>query len=311
MTKSRKSRSTAEPNSSPATSYIGRFAPSPTGPLHLGSLICALASYLDARQQGGLWLMRMEDLDPPREEAGAAQRILDSLSAHGLDWDGPTLWQSQRLEAYADTVQELLDQQLAFRCDCSRARLLGQENIYRGRCRSRQIANSTAAAVRVIVSDDSVIELVDRLQAPLTQNLAEELGDFIVRRKDQLFAYQLAVVLDDAYQGVTQVLRGSDLYDSTPRQIYLQRLLGLPTPGYAHIPVITNNAGQKLSKQTHAPALDDNKALANLKLALRFLGQPAPSAECQQVDQLLVEAVANWQLQAVPAVPGIPETALY
>jgi len=254
--------------------------------------------------------MRMEDLDPPREQHGAARRILDSLRAHGLIWDGPVLWQSERHEAYAAVVDHLLEQQLAFRCNCSRAQLAAQGNVYRGRCRARNLSPTTPAAIRVRVDSADPITVEDRLQEPLRQDLAEEVGDFVIRRRDQLYAYQLAVVVDDAYQGVNQVVRGSDLYDSTPRQIHLQRLLGLETPEYAHIPVITNAAGQKLSKQTFAPPLDDRDATANLRLALAFLGQTGFEGGPDRPESLLQTAVEQWRLDRVPACMGIPEDAL-
>jgi glutamyl-Q tRNA(Asp) synthetase len=304
--KSRKSRNTAK---SPQI-YAGRFAPSPTGPLHLGSLICALASFLDARHNSGSWVLRMEDLDPPREIPGSAQSILNSLQAHGLGWDGEVLWQSQRHEAYAVAIQKLLDTGYAFRCDCSRAQLATQGAVYPGHCRSHTPAADVASAIRVKVRRECPIAIADRLQLPLDQDLQSEVGDFVVQRKDGLYAYQLAVVIDDEYQGINQVLRGSDLYDSTPRQVYLQEVLDLPTPDYAHIPVITNPAGQKLSKQTHAVALNNSDALQNLRLALRFLGQ-AVHAEANNTDRLLRDAIDSWQLQSVPARAGIPETALY
>jgi glutamyl-Q tRNA(Asp) synthetase len=306
LTKSRKNRNTAEP-----LAYVGRFAPSPTGPLHLGSLICALATYLDARANGGDWLVRMEDLDPPREIPGAAQSILNSLKAHGLYWDQQVLWQSQRDDAYAAVVNQLLATGKAFHCDCSRAQLALQDNIYQGHCRNRKLPGDSPAAVRVKVEGESVISVNDRLQAPLHEDVASAVGDFIIHRRDGLYAYQLAVVVDDAYQGINQVLRGSDLYDSTPRQVYLQQLLELPTPSYTHIPVITNDHGQKLSKQTHAAALDDNQAIDNLRLALRFLGQRSPTPDAQRVDLLLQRAVEHWQLRDVPARMGIPENSIY
>ena len=315
MTRSRKNRNTAEPNR-----YVGRFAPSPTGPLHLGSLICALASYLDARHHGGRWLVRMEDLDPPRESAGAAALILESLKTHGLEWDGDVLYQSQRHSAYAAVVEDLLQRGLAFRCDCTRARLRKQGGVYRGRCRQRNLPAATPAAIRVRVDGPGsntpgvagadVIDVEDRIQPPLSEAIAQDPGDFIIRRKDGLYAYQLAVVIDDEFQHITHILRGSDLYDSTPRQVFLQRLLGLSTPVYAHIPVITDDVGEKLSKQTFAPAINDRDALDNLRLALRFLGQPPPDAGCSTVTTLLAEAVANWSLDKVPAVAGIPESRL-
>ena len=306
MTKSRKSRNTAEP---PA--YVGRFAPSPTGPLHLGSLICALATYLDARANGGTWLVRMEDLDPPREIPGAAESILNSLKAHGLHWDQQVLWQSQRDDAYAAVVAQLLANGEAFYCDCSRAQLALQDNVYQGHCRTRNLPADKPTAVRVRVEGETVITISDQLQAPLHEDVAAAVGDFVIRRRDRLYAYQLAVVVDDAYQGINQVLRGSDLYDSTPRQVYLQQVLALPTPDYTHIPVITNEQGQKLSKQTHARALDDDEAIDNLCLALRFLGQKPPAPQVQRLDLLLQDAVAHWQIQAVPARMGIPESSIY
>jgi glutamyl-Q tRNA(Asp) synthetase len=306
LTKSRKSRNTAEPHA-----YVGRFAPSPTGPLHLGSLICALATYLDARANGGSWLVRMEDLDPPREIPGAADSILNSLKAHGLYWDQQVLWQSQRDDAYAAVVVQLLANGEAFHCDCSRSQLAKHNNIYQGHCRKRNLSADTSVAVRVLVEGETVISASDQLQDPLHEDVATAVGDFIIRRRDRLYAYQLAVVVDDAYQGINQVVRGSDLYDSTPRQIYLQQLLALPTPSYTHIPVITNAKGQKLSKQTHAPALDDNQAIDNLRLALRFLGQNPPAAHIRRLDLLLQHAVEHWQFRAVPARMGIPESSIY
>ena len=255
--------------------------------------------------------MRMEDLDPPREQAGAADSLLDSLRAHGLEWDGPVLWQSKRHDAYAEAVHKLLDEGMAFRCDCSRAQLSAQGNIYRGHCRSRELGPDQSAAIRIRVEGEAAISVHDRVQANLFQDLASELGDFIIQRRDGLYAYQLAVVLDDEYQGINQVLRGTDLYDSTPRQIYLQEVLGFSTPTYTHIPVITNSAGNKLSKQTHAPAVDDSKVIDNLRLALRFLGQKSPPGNYRRADRLLQAAVEQWQLDAIPARQGIPETTLY
>jgi glutamyl-Q tRNA(Asp) synthetase len=277
--------------------------------LHLGSLICALASFLDARSQGGRWLLRMEDLDPPRESPGAARQILDSLAAHGLRWDGEVLWQSRRHAAYTEAFESLLTRGLAFRCNCTRAQIRAGGNVYRGYCRDRKLSRRAAAAVRVIVRGSTRIRIEDRIQPPLEQDLMEEVGDFIIHRRDDLHAYQLAVVLDDAFQGVTDVVRGSDLYDSTPRQVYLQRLLGLPTPRYAHIPVITNEEGQKLSKQSHAEPLDDKAVLANLRLALEFLHQDVP--DCDSVDALLRKAISKWRADAIPRLSDIPERSLY
>jgi len=290
---------------------VGRFAPSPTGPLHLGSLICALATFLDARANNGTWLVRMEDLDPPREVPGAAESILNSLKAHGLYWDREVLWQSQRDEAYAAVVEQLLTSGKAFHCDCSRAQLAQHNNIYQGHCRNRKLPADTAAAVRVRVEGETAISVSDQLQAPLQEDVASAVGDFIIRRRDRLYAYQLAVVVDDSWQGINQVVRGSDLYDSTPRQVFLQQLLALPTPTYTHIPVITNGEGQKLSKQTHAPALNDDQAIDNLRLALHFLGQSPPASQIRRLDLLLQHAVEHWQIRTIPARMGIPESSIY
>ncbi len=289
--------------------YIGRFAPSPTGPLHIGSLIAAVASYLDAHSQQGQWLLRMEDLDPPREMAGAAEAILTSLQRHGLHWHGEVLWQSRRHDAYRQAVAQLLRQHKAYYCHCSRADIQHMGGIYDGRCRGQYQPPAQAAAVRLQLQGDT-IQFEDRIQGPISQSLQQQVGDFVIQRKDRLYAYQLAVVLDDHYQGVNQVLRGCDLLDSTPRQIHLQQQLGLPSPGYSHIPVISNSAGQKLSKQTFAPALDDSQPCRNLRQALQFLRQPAPPAELRQPAQLLAWASRHWQPQRISAVRQIDQATL-
>ncbi len=253
----------------------------------------------------------MEDLDPPREQVGAAQAILDSLQQHGLHWDDAVLWQSTRHEAYAAAVNELLSSGQAFRCDCSRAQLKAEGGIYRGRCRHRGLSARVESAVRLQVEDGATVQVRDDIQPKLHQHIGAEVGDFVIQRRDGLYAYQLAVVVDDAFQGVNRVLRGSDLYDSTPRQVYLQRRLGLPTPRYAHIPVIVNAEGQKLSKQTHAAPLHGDSAIANLRLALRFLNQAQPPAELKEPEALLAFAVQHWDCSAVPGRAGIPESSLY
>lgn len=293
--------STPSAQSVPSTTpYIGRFAPSPTGPLHFGSLLGALASFLDARARHGSWLVRIEDIDPPREVAGAAAAILDCLRAHGLRWDGDVCYQSRRHDLYKAAVQRLLAERRAFYCSCSRTELAQQGGTYTGRCRACFQKPAVPVAVRLRV-DDSDIVFHDRLQGTIAQNMARDVGDFVLYRKEELPAYQLAVTIDDAAQGVTHVVRGSDLLDSTPRQIFLQRVLGLPMPQYAHIPVIANGAGQKLSKQTYASALDNTTAVSNLLAALEFLGQPAPEAAwCESVDAVLAWAVAHWQLERIP-----------
>jgi glutamyl-Q tRNA(Asp) synthetase len=293
-----------------SSAYVGRFAPSPTGPLHLGSLAAAVASWIDARAAGGRWLLRMEDLDRPRCEPGAADTILRQLEAYGLVWDGAVLVQSQRDDAYAAALDALRAQGAVFACTCSRSQLAQAprnaegEIIYPGTCRLHAPPH-TAHAWRVRVPDANT-RFTDRIHGDLQQNLAHEVGDFIVKRADGLFAYQLAVVVDDAFQGITHVVRGADLLWNTPRQIYLQALLGLPTPVYAHVPLVTNAAGQKLSKQTLAPALPETGRRAVLAQALAALGH-APPADLlgAAADELLAWAVARWRIEDVPLHPTI------
>jgi glutamyl-Q tRNA(Asp) synthetase len=291
------------------TQYRGRFAPSPTGSLHLGSLIAALASFLDARHCGGRWLVRMEDLDPPREEPGAADSILNSLQCHGLHWDGEVLYQSTRSVAYAAALAVLAQGDHLFFCDCSRANL-EPDGVCRGACRTRQKDMAGPRAIRTIVPPDCEIGFADMVQGPQRTALGAALADFVVRRKDGLYAYQLAVVVDDAAQGITHVVRGSDLLDSTPRQIFLQQRLAYATPRYAHLPVITTGQGQKFSKQNHAPALDNEQAADNLRSALRFLQQPDPPLTLTSAEPLLAWAIEHWVLQQVPAAMAIPAASI-
>lgn len=267
----------------------------------MGSLIAALASYLDARHAGGQWLVRMEDLDPPRESPGAAASILHSLRCHGLHWDEDVLYQSSRTAAYLEALRILESGGHLFRCDCTRARL-GDDGACNGHCRSRQCEIAAQAAVRVAVPAASTIRFVDGLQGGSDVALGRSLPDFIVRRRDGLTAYQLAVVVDDAYQGITHVVRGSDLLDSTPRQIFLQQLLAYTSPHYCHVPVIVNAQGQKLSKQNHAPALADDHAVSNLRAALRFLQQSEPPPSLVHVQSLLEHAIEHWSLARIPQV---------
>jgi glutamyl-Q tRNA(Asp) synthetase len=299
----------------PAFPYIGRFAPSPTGPLHLGSLVAALASWLDARAAGGRWLVRMEDLDRPRCEPGAADTILRQLEAYGLHWDGSVMLQSRRDEAYAAALDQLKSTGHAYPCACTRSQLAAAprnregETIYPGTCRNGLPPGAVARARRVRVPDVST-RFHDRIHGDLQQNLAREVGDFIVRRADGLFAYQLAVVVVDAFQGVTHVVRGADLLWNTPRQIYLQTLLGLPTPAYAHIPLITNAAGQKLSKQTLAPALPQTGRGAVLAQALAVLGHTLPADLAGAAPaELLAWASAHWCIENVPVQPVVAKLA--
>jgi glutamyl-Q tRNA(Asp) synthetase len=291
------------------TQYRGRFAPSPTGPLHLGSLIAALASFLDARHCCGRWLVRMEDLDPPREEPGAADSILTSLQRHGLYWDGEVLYQSTRSAAYAAALAALAQGGHLFFCDCSRANL-EPDGVCRGACRTRQHDLAGPLAIRINVPPDCEIGFTDLLQGPQHAALGASLADFVVRRKDGLDAYQLAVVVDDAAQGITHVVRGSDLLVSTPRQIFLQQRMAYATPCYAHLPVITTAQGQKFSKQNHAPALDDAQAVDNLRSALRFLQQADPPSTLTSTEPLLAYAIEHWVLQRVPGTTAIPAACI-
>ena len=288
-------------------SYRGRFAPSPTGPLHFGSLVAALASYLEARCQGGEWLVRMEDVDELRTIEGANSSILTSLEQHGLYWDGEVLYQTRRKTLYQAVLEQLQVQERVYACDCSRRQLhqtapLGPYgHIYPGTCRSRKLIDRPGeSALRMIVTDTN-IQFCDQVMGRYGQNMASDIGDFIIRRRDGLFAYQLAVVADDHDQGITHVVRGSDLLDSTPRQIYLQQCLDYTQPHYAHLPVAVNPAGDKLSKQTGALALDNKLASTNLLKALRFLGQQPEAALLDaSPEEILAWAIDHWQLHNVP-----------
>ena len=250
----------------------GRFAPSPTGPLHFGSLVAALGSYLSAKHQGGEWLLRLEDLDTPRNVPGAEASILACLEGFGLAWDGPVTRQSERRSLYQAALDRLLAARLAYPCGCSRQETAG---VYPGTCRNGLPPGRTARAFRFKVNALPVC-FNDELYGRLCQDLAREVGDFVVRRADGPFAYQLAVVVDDAAQGITEVVRGADLLDSTPRQVALQNALGLPTPRYLHLPVARTPAGEKLSKQTGASAVTPDAAI--LRAALAHLNQPEPPA---------------------------------
>lgn len=299
-----------QPPPSSRTQYIGRFAPSPTGPLHFGSLLAALASFLDARAHGGQWLVRIEDIDPPREVPGATAAILDCLRAHALTWDGDVLYQSQRLPIYREACTKLIEQQRAFHCTCSRLDLMDSKGIYTGRCRHCFNKPQQPFAIRLRV-DDVDICIDDRIQPAFTENIARDVGDFVIYRKEDLPAYQLAVVIDDAIQNVTHVVRGSDLLSSTGRQIFLQRCLQLPTPQYAHIPIIANSQHQKLSKQTFALALDNNDAIENLLAALEFLQQPSPpKTEVASPESILRWSIKHWDITRIPRQEELCGTAL-
>ena len=286
--------------------YIGRFAPSPTGPLHFGSLIAAVASYCEAKTHHGQWLVRMEDLDKPREAKGAASTILQQLEAFGFEWDGAVLYQSQRTSYYADALEILNNRHQTYPCTCTRKEIADSTShmgidglIYPGTCLKYAIKANVPVAWRIKTAAQ-IITFNDAIQGKICQNLKEDIGDFILKRADGLFAYQLAVVVDDAAQGITHVVRGADLLDSTPRQIYLQQLLNYSTPNYAHVPVACNDAGEKLSKQTLASPLDTSKTVINLIAAFNFLGQSVPSDLANEdKDAIWHWALRNWQLSKI------------
>ena len=276
------------------SNYRGRFAPSPTGPLHQGSLAAALASWLDARAHFGKWLIRIEDVDRPRERPGIAARQIDVLRALGMTPDEPVLYQSTRELAYSAALHQLRQTQRSFYCACSRAQLpAGQKGAsprYPGTCRGRGLSGAGAIRFRV---DAATIGFEDRACGYFAQNIEASVGDFVIRRADGLWAYQLAVVVDDAFQQITHVVRGADLLDNTPRQIALQQALGLPTPLYLHVPLVRDAAGRKLSKQTQAPAVDPRNALSELEQAWQHLGfSPTGASDVAGFQQ---QAVARWR----------------
>ncbi|WP_434101614.1 tRNA glutamyl-Q(34) synthetase GluQRS [Methylocaldum gracile] len=293
--------------------YRGRFAPSPTGPLHLGSLYTALASFLQAKSQQGEWYLRIDDVDPFRTIADSADRILRTLETFGLHWNGPILYQSERLEAYRAALARLDHQELLYPCTCSRKDLASfsdgntDASIYPGFCRNRNKKPVTDPHALRVITENAAVTFEDMLQGPVTQNLANDVGDFIVFRRDAVYAYHLATVLDDDEQGITEVVRGVDLLDSTPRQIYLQRLLGLPTPVYAHVPVLLDQMGLKLSKQTYADPVDGQNPSSTLVSLLTLLNQnPPPDLQSAKTDDVLDWALRNWDISRLSAQRTIP-----
>jgi glutamyl-Q tRNA(Asp) synthetase len=280
--------------------YRGRFAPSPTGPLHFGSIITAVASYADARAQQGEWLLRIEDVDAPRTVPGSADDILRTLEALGFEWSGEVLYQTQRLAAYQAALQQLQQQDLVYRCTCTRSELqmLSPHGIYPGLCADKHHAEHSEHAVRLRVPDKR-FALTDYVMRHYEQNLQNDVGDFVIRRRDGLFAYQLAVVVDDAYQGITHIVRGADLLDSTPRQMYLQQCLGYPATQYMHLPLAINLDGEKLSKQTYAPHIKTDSAI--LFDTLNFLGQQVPAELAHEsCDAIWQWSITNWQREKIP-----------
>lgn len=280
--------------------YRGRFAPSPTGDLHFGSLLAAFGSWLLARRMGGQWLVRVEDLDPPREIPGAAQRQLETLAAFGLLADEPVVRQSTRSALYQAALDRLVADGHAFACHCSRSDLLGRHGVHRHCIAS---VPRPDPSIRLRVEDDTIIAFEDELQGPQVQDLANEVGDFVLRRADGHWAYQLAVVVDDALQGITDVVRGADLLASTPRQILLQRALGLPTPRYAHLPLAVDGQGRKLSKSDSALPIDRRDPLPALRAAWQALGQPPLGiAGARSTTELLQLAHSAFQPSRIPRV---------
>jgi glutamyl-Q tRNA(Asp) synthetase len=290
------------------TLLTGRFAPSPSGPLHFGSLVAALASYCEAKSRKGRWLLRIEDVDTPRVVAGASEQILRDLEAFGFEWDASVSYQSDRFEQYQHYLEKLLDQGDSYACECSRRSLrqhgvhsgpLGQ--IYPGLCRSKQLAIANHS-LRLNTENAQTVNFIDQVYGELALNLPESVGDFVLKRRDNIFAYHLAVVVDDELQGIDQIVRGADLLENTCLHIYLQQRLSFSTPGYMHIPLVNNAQGVKLSKQTGAIALDHQFASRLLVSALHHLGQPA-QRDLEQINQreILQWAVVNWDPSLIPA----------
>lgn len=288
--------------------YRGRFAPSPTGPLHFGSLVAAVGSYLEARTRRGDWLVRMEDPDPPRVVPGADDEILRALDACGMHWDGAIVRQSARSAAYHSALHRLRARGMVYSCACSRREIAdsaisGIEGfVYAGTCRDGLPGGRRARAQRVMTRG-AMINFDDALQGRIEHDLEKDIGDFVLYRSDRVYAYQLAVVIDDAEQGISDIVRGADLLDSTSRQIHLQHLLGLPTPRYAHLPVVVDDAGEKLSKQTLAAPVDANHPVPVLAAALAFLGQQPPAELARStLTDVWQWALNNWSLSRVPRV---------
>jgi glutamyl-Q tRNA(Asp) synthetase len=295
--------------------YRGRFAPTPSGELHFGSLVAAMGSYLDARQHNGEWYVRMEDLDRTREMKGAAKSILQTLEGFGFSWNGEVLYQSQRSTAYREAVDRLIQTERAYLCGCSRksinakARRGNEGAIYPGTCRNGLAPKNRARSVRVYTSDER-ITISDGLQGQISQRIYSEIGDFVIRRADGFHAYQLAVVIDDAWQGITDIVRGADLLTSTPRQHYLQQLLGLHHPRYIHLPLVVDDQGRKLSKHYRDLPVNPAQPMDALLHALAFLNQPLPPLRPETTEEFWQWAQSHWSLSSIPVRHQIPATSL-
>lgn len=297
----------------PLTSYRGRFAPSPSGFLHFGSLIAALASYLDAKANNGKWLIRIEDIDPPREKPGASAEILRTLEAYGLHWDEEVLYQSQQTAHYQLVLNELAASSICYACQCTRASIKKIGGIYQGHCRdlalplpaslfkANDFPTTTEDVALRIKNTAGISQYTDIIQGKVACNQALAEEDFIIHRKDGLFAYQLAVVVDDIYQGISHVVRGCDLLEPTARQLSLYEIFGIQAPSYAHVPLAVTDEGYKLSKQNKAPAIDNKRPQPALVAALKFLGQNAENALLDaSVEELLQSAISHWRIDQVP-----------
>ncbi|MBP4039862.1 tRNA glutamyl-Q(34) synthetase GluQRS [Aeromonas sp. SrichE-2G] len=284
---------------SPDRPYVGRFAPSPSGPLHFGSLVAALGSFLQARSRQGHWLVRIEDIDPPREMPGAAGLILQTLEDHGLAWDGEVMYQSRRHERYDEIIARLYDAGDLYWCHCTRREIMASGGFYNGHCRTLGLAAEGCAAR--LRQHHPVYRFEDALQGEITVPAALAEEDFIVRRRDGLYAYNLAVVVDDMDSGITEIVRGADLLEPTVRQIALYQTLGAPVPAWVHLPLAVLADGNKLSKQNHAPALARDERSQALWQALAFLGQcPPPELKAGSVDEIIAWGITHWRLDRVP-----------
>lgn len=291
--------------------YIGRFAPSPTGPLHFGSLLAAVSSYAQARQQQGRWLVRIEDIDQPRCDPAYTSLILNTLDSYGMHWDGEIIYQSHRNAIYQHALDRLIEKDLIYGCACSRRQIkasansLNNELIYPGTCRNGLAAGTTARSLRIRTNDEA-ITFYDKVQGKICQNINKQVGDFIIKRADHLFSYQIAVVVDDNEQGVTDIVRGSDMLGSTPRQIYLQHCLNYTTPSYLHIPLAVNSDGSKLSKQNKAMPIDSTDPRPQLLQALQFLRQNPPEAlRDTDIETIWQWTLKHWSVDHIPAKQNI------
>lgn len=284
------------------SAYIGRFAPSPSGPLHFGSLVAAVGSYLQAKSQQGKWLVRIEDIDPPREVAGASQDILMTLQAYGLQWDDEVIYQSEQSAHYEQVLASLKQQQLSYACACTRKIIKQQGGLYLGNCRDKALMpEDNALRINVAKLASPITHFHDQLQGDIALDKQQADEDFIIKRKDGLYAYNLAVVIDDINQGINEVVRGADLLPTTGKQISLYQLLGQPVPKYVHLPLVVSEPGVKLSKQNHALAIDKHDPRPTLLQALAFLGHPAPVEIAQNsCQEILHWSTKNWQLSNVP-----------